>query len=196
MARGPTVQRPGRTSFPLRPVRACGARAGPAARRCQQMGLVSKPPSLPRLWAIFVGPVKLMEHGIPALTLGGVEAPDPGGEDVSCRRSSHPGGGPRGGTPRRKAAAVRMVPTLRAELGSKHGTVKRVPCSSATGWSRCGCGSARPTSTTATRCTGMHPTTWPNSVTLQRVDTADTTCHPPPCGARGFIGRSPGRGHL
>jgi hypothetical protein len=42
----------------------------------------------------------------------------------------------------------------------------------------------------------MHPTTWPNSVTLQRVDTADTTCNPPPCGARGFIGRSPGRGHL
>jgi hypothetical protein len=114
----------------------------------------------------------------------------------SCRRSGHPGGGPRGGTPRRKAAAVRMVPTLRAELGSKHGTVKRVPRSSATGRSRYGCGSARPTSTTATRCTGMHPTTWPNSVTLQRVVTADTTWNPPPCGARGFIGRSPGRGHL
>jgi hypothetical protein len=71
LARGPTVQRPGRTSFPLRPVRACGARAGPAARRCQQMGLVSKPPWLPRLWAIFVGPVKLMEHGIPALSRPG-----------------------------------------------------------------------------------------------------------------------------
>ena len=46
---------------------------------------------------------------------------------------------------------MRMVRTLRAELGTEHGTVKRVPTSSATGWSRCGCGCARPTSTTATR---------------------------------------------
>jgi hypothetical protein len=196
LARGPTVQRPGRTSFPLRPVRACGARAGPAARRCQQMGLVSKPPSLPRLWAIFVGPVKLMEHGIPALTLGGVEAPDPGGEDVSCRRSSHPGGGPRGGTPRRKAAAVRMVPTLRAELGSKHGTVKRVPCSSATGWSPCGCGSARPTSTTATRCTGMHR----RHGRTRSPSGASTPLIPPvtrlPVELADSSGAAPGRGHM
>jgi hypothetical protein len=78
---------------------------------------------------------------------------------------------------------VRMVPTLRAELGSKHGTVKRVPCSSATGWSR-------------NALHGYAPTAWPNSVTLWRVDTADTTCNPPPFGARGFIGRSTGRGHL
>ena len=35
------------------------------------MGLVSMPRWLPRLWAIFVGPVKLMEHGIPALSRPG-----------------------------------------------------------------------------------------------------------------------------
>jgi hypothetical protein len=74
--------------------------------------------------------------------------------------------------------------------------LKRVPCSSATGWVGAVVVSPGRHRRRQTRCTGMHPTTWPNSVTLQRVDTADTTCNPPPCGARGFIGRSPGRGHL
>jgi transposase-like protein len=39
-----------------------------------------------------------------------------------------------------KAAAVRMVRTLRAELGSEHGTVMRVAEQLATGSSRCGFG--------------------------------------------------------
>ena len=51
---------------------------------------------------------------------------------------------------REKAAAVRMVRTLRAELGSEHGTVKRVADQLATGSSRCGCGCVRPTSTRVT----------------------------------------------
>ena len=54
-----------------------------------------------------------------------------------------------------KAAAVRMVRTLRAELGAEHGTVKRVADGSATGLIRCGCGCVRPTSTTDTD--GGHP---------------------------------------
>lgn len=42
-------------------------------------------------------------------------------------REQSPGSRPRVGTRmREKAAAVRMVRTLRAELGSEHGTVKRV----------------------------------------------------------------------
>jgi transposase len=49
-----------------------------------------------------------------------------------------------------EAAAVRTVRTLRAELGSEHGTVKRWANSSATGSSRCGCGFGRPASMTVT----------------------------------------------
>ncbi len=45
----------------------------------------------------------------------------------SCRRSSHRGKpSTRRYLEEEKAAAVRMVRTLRAELGSEHGTVKRV----------------------------------------------------------------------
>ena len=51
-------------------------------------------------------------------------------------------------SPEEKAAAVRMVRTLRAELGTEHGTVLGWPASSATGWSRCGRGCARPISMT------------------------------------------------
>ena len=53
-------------------------------------------------------------------------------------------------TPEEKAAAVRMVRALRAELGTGHGTVRRVASQLGYGASRCGCGSSRPTSTTAT----------------------------------------------
>jgi len=45
-----------------------------------------------------------------------------------------------------KATAVRMVRTLRTELGSKHGTTNVSPASWATGSSRCAAGRARPTS--------------------------------------------------
>ena len=45
----------------------------------------------------------------------------------SCRRNSRRGRRPPVATARRrKAAAVRMVRALRAELGSEHGTVQRV----------------------------------------------------------------------
>jgi transposase len=48
-----------------------------------------------------------------------------------------------------KDAAVRMVRTLRAELGTTQGTVQRVAAQLGAGWSRCGPGSSRPTSTRA-----------------------------------------------
>ncbi len=48
-----------------------------------------------------------------------------------------------------KAAAVRMVRALRAELGTDHGTIGRVASQLGYGPSRCGCGCVRPTSTTA-----------------------------------------------
>ena len=48
-----------------------------------------------------------------------------------------------------KAAAVRMVRALRAELGTDHGTIGRVATQLGTGPSRCGCGCGGPTSTTA-----------------------------------------------
>ena len=50
-----------------------------------------------------------------------------------------------------KAAAVRMVRTLRAELGSEHGTVQRVADQLGYGVESVRRGCARPTSTTATR---------------------------------------------
>lgn len=48
-----------------------------------------------------------------------------------------------------EAAAVRMVRTLRAELGTEHGTVQRVATQLGYGSSPCGCGSSKPTLTTA-----------------------------------------------
>ena len=51
-------------------------------------------------------------------------------------------------SPEEKAAAVRMVRALRAELGTEQGTVLGSLTSSATGSSRCAPGCARPTSTT------------------------------------------------
>ena len=54
-------------------------------------------------------------------------------------------------SPEEKAAAVRMVRTLRAELGTEHGTVHRVARRPGTGLSRCAHGSARPISMTGTR---------------------------------------------
>jgi transposase-like protein len=53
-------------------------------------------------------------------------------------------------SPDEKAAAVRMVRTLRAELGTEHGTVNRVASQVGYGTSRCGRGSVRPTSTRVT----------------------------------------------
>ena len=47
-----------------------------------------------------------------------------------------------------KAAAARIVRTLRAELGTEYGTVHRVATQLGYGSSRFGCGSSRPTSTT------------------------------------------------
>ena len=58
-------------------------------------------------------------------------------------------------SPEEKAAAVRMVRTLRAELGTEHGTVQRVAAQLGYGTSRCGHGCARPTSTRA-MCRGQH----------------------------------------
>jgi transposase-like protein len=56
-----------------------------------------------------------------------VEAPDLGNEDGVTPKEQSPG---KPNTMRyseqEKAAAVRMVRTLRAELGTEHGTVKRV----------------------------------------------------------------------
>jgi transposase-like protein len=56
-----------------------------------------------------------------------VEAPDLGNEDGAMPKEQSPG---KPNTMRyseqEKAAAVRMVRTLRAELGTEHGTVKRV----------------------------------------------------------------------
>jgi hypothetical protein len=54
--------------------------------------------------------------------------------------------------PEEKAGAVRMVRTLRAELGTEHGTVQRLPASSGMAPSRCGRGCVRPISATA-----VHP---------------------------------------
>lgn len=53
--------------------------------------------------------------------------------------------------PEEKAAAVRMVRALRAELGTEHGTVQRVARQSTTAWNPCAPGYARPTSMTGTR---------------------------------------------
>ena len=69
----------------------------------------------------------------------------------TCRRSSRQGKP----TTRRyseqgKAAAVRMVRTLQAELGTDHGAVKRVADQLGYGTESCTCGCAKPTSTAAT----------------------------------------------
>ena len=56
-----------------------------------------------------------------------VEAPDLGNEDGVMPKEQSPGKPTtRRYTPEEKAAAVRMVRTLRAELGTEHGTVQRV----------------------------------------------------------------------
>ena len=56
-----------------------------------------------------------------------MEAPDLGNEDGVMAKEQSPGKPTtRRYSEREKAAAVRMVRTLRAELGSEHGTVKRV----------------------------------------------------------------------
>ena len=50
-------------------------------------------------------------------------------------------------SPEEKAAAVRMVRTLRAELGTEHGTVQRVAAQLGYGTESVRLGCARPTST-------------------------------------------------
>src|SRR3954463_3750041 len=56
-----------------------------------------------------------------------MEAPDLGNEDGVMAKEQSPGKPTtRRYSEREKAAAVRMVRTLRAELGSEHGPVKRV----------------------------------------------------------------------
>ena len=54
-------------------------------------------------------------------------------------------------SPEEKAAAVRMVRTLRVELGTDHGRVHRVAASSVMASNRCGPGCARLISTTGMR---------------------------------------------
>jgi transposase len=81
---------------------------------------------------------------------GNPEAPDLGNEDGVMPKS------PGKPTTRRysleeKAAAVRMVRTLRAELGTDHGTVYRVARQFGYGVESVRSGCARPTSTTGTR---------------------------------------------
>jgi transposase-like protein len=56
-----------------------------------------------------------------------LEAPDLGNEDGVMRKEQSPGKPTtRRYSPEEKAAAVRMVRALRAELGTDHGTVQRV----------------------------------------------------------------------
>src|SRR5215207_7238879 len=56
-----------------------------------------------------------------------LEAPDLGNEDGVMPKEQSPGKPTtRRYSPEEKAAAVRMVRTLRAELGTEHGTVQRV----------------------------------------------------------------------
>src|SRR5215218_8563625 len=56
-----------------------------------------------------------------------LEAPDLGNEDGVMPKEQSPGKPTtRRYSPEEKAAAVRMVRTLRAELGTEHGTVHRV----------------------------------------------------------------------
>jgi transposase-like protein len=56
-----------------------------------------------------------------------LEAPDLGNEDGVMPKEQSPGRPTtRRYSPEEKAAAVRMVRTLRTELGSEHGTVQRV----------------------------------------------------------------------
>jgi transposase len=56
-----------------------------------------------------------------------LEAPDLGNEDAGMPKEQSPGKPTtRRYSPEEKAAAVRMVRTLRAELGTEHGTVQRV----------------------------------------------------------------------
>jgi transposase len=53
-----------------------------------------------------------------------LEAPDLGNEDAGMPKEQSPGKPTtRRYSPEEKAAAVRMVRTLRAELGTEHGTV-------------------------------------------------------------------------
>ena len=62
-----------------------------------------------------------------SIALGNVEAPYLGNEDGVMPKEQSPGKPTtRGYSPEEKAAAVRMVRALRAELGTEHGTVRRV----------------------------------------------------------------------
>ena len=80
------------------------------------------------------------------------DTPDLGNEDGVMPKELSPGKPTtRRYSPEEKAAAVRMVRTLRAELGTEHGTVSGSRSSSGTASSRCGPGCARPTSTTGMR---------------------------------------------
>ena len=61
------------------------------------------------------------------IALGWLESPSFGNEDGLMPKDTNPGKpATRRCTAEEKGAAVRMVRTLRAELGTDHGTVKRV----------------------------------------------------------------------
>ena len=90
-----------------------------------------------------------------------LEAPSFGNEDGVMPRDITPGKpSTRRYSQEEKDAAVRMVRTLRAELGTDHRHDRAGGASSsATGWSRCGPGCVRPRSTRVTRrvCPPMRP---------------------------------------
>jgi transposase len=80
-----------------------------------------------------------------------MEAPDLGNEDGVMPKEQSPGKPTtRRYSPEEKAAAVRMVRTLRAELGTDHGTVHRVARQLGYGIESVRSWCARPTSTTVT----------------------------------------------
>src|ERR1700757_2418526 len=80
------------------------------------------------------------------------EAPDLGNEDGVMPKEQVPGKPTsRRYSPEEKAAAVRMVRALRAELGTEHGTVYRVARQLGMASNRCGPGCVRPISMTDTR---------------------------------------------
>jgi transposase len=69
----------------------------------------------------------LSRHLTVGTALGFLEAPDLGNEDGVMPKEQSPGKPTtRRYSPEEKAAAVRMVRALRAELGTDHGTVQRV----------------------------------------------------------------------
>src|SRR3977135_419528 len=94
-----------------------------------------------------------------------MEAPDLGNEDGVMPKEQSPGKPTtRRYSPEEKAAAVRMVRTLRAELGTEHGTVQRVARQLGTVSSRCAPGWPRLPSTT-----GMHLVCRPPSRSESRI---------------------------